>query len=149
MTLAGSSRDAKYGARTGFAGDMPDSNGASPPGLETEDLDAFTCVLTISGDARHFSKDVRSRATTAIAAGRTLVIVDLSDATHVSGPLAWEMSRANERLAWRGGRLTVVPGAAALDHIFDAFALHETPATFETRAEAVAAGPHAGNGGPG
>ena len=57
------------------------------------------------------------------------------------------MSRANERLAWRGGQLAVVPGVAPLESMFAAFGLHEAPAIHPTRAAALAAGPAGGGEG--
>ena len=138
------------------------TTGAQPHLLERE-LDPRTHIVQVRGDASLVTRDLRSRLAAATAAGRLTAIVDFSDATGVTSPVAWELSRANARLSWRGGQLLVVADAARLTPLLDAFALHRAPSVVSTFAAALAAAnvsvpaepgpgappePRSGNGGP-
>jgi anti-sigma regulatory factor (Ser/Thr protein kinase) len=74
-----------------------------------------------------------------MAAGRTGLVVDLSLATNVGGPIAWELSRAHERLLWRAGGVTVIFESSALEPLFDAFGLHRSPDVVPTLDAGLAA----------
>ena len=96
-------------------------------GLSEVALDARAHLMRVRGDASLVTRELRTAATAAIAAGRTVLIVDMSAATNVAGPVAWELSRAHERLIWRAGRVVVVFDSSALGPLFDTFGLHRTP----------------------
>ena len=96
-------------------------------GLSEVALDARAHLMRVRGDASLVTRELRTAATAAIAAGRTVLIVDMSAATDVGGPVAWELSRAHERLIWRAGRVIVVFDSPALGPLFDTFGLHRTP----------------------
>ena len=96
-------------------------------GLSEVALDARAHLMRVRGDASLVTREMRTAATDAVAEGRTILIVDMSAATNVGGPVAWELSRAHERLIWRAGRVIVVFDSSALGPLFDAFGLHRTP----------------------
>ena len=100
-------------------------------------LDRHVHLMRVAGDAFLLGRAVRSHAAEAVERGCTTAIVDLSAVTRIGGPLAWELSRAHERMLWRGGRIIVVADAAELEPLFDAFALHETPDIFASLAKAL------------
>lgn len=101
---------------------------ASPEnGLSEVPLDARAHLIRVRGDASRVARELRSAATAATAAGRTVLLVDLSHATQVGGPLAWELSRAHERLLWRAGRVIVIFDSSVLGPLFDTFGLHRPP----------------------
>jgi anti-sigma regulatory factor (Ser/Thr protein kinase) len=90
-------------------------------------LDSRTHLIRVRGDASLVARELRSAASAAVAAGRTGLVIDLLAATQVHGPLAWELSRAHERLLWRAGRVVVVSEYSGLESLFDAFGLHRSP----------------------
>lgn len=96
-------------------------------GLSEVALDARAHLLRVRGDASLVTRELRTAATAAMAARRSVLIVDLSAATNVGGPVAWELSRAHERLVWRAGRVIVVFDSSVLGPLFEAFGLHRTP----------------------
>ena len=96
-------------------------------GLAEVALDGQAHLLRVGGDASRVARELRTAATTAVAEGRTVLIVDLSTATGISGPLAWELTRAHTRLLWRSGRVVVIADPLALEPLFGAFALHHSP----------------------
>jgi anti-sigma regulatory factor (Ser/Thr protein kinase) len=109
-------------------------------GVLTEtDLDPRTHLIRVDGDASLVGRRVRSLTAAAVAAGRLSTIVDLTGATDVASPLAWELSRAHERLLWRGGQVVVIFDSTALESLFDAFGLHRAPDVVRTLDEGLAA----------
>jgi anti-sigma regulatory factor (Ser/Thr protein kinase) len=96
-------------------------------GLTEVALDGRAHLLRVRGDASCVARELRTAATDAMSEGRTAVIVDLSAATGIHGPLAWELTRAHARLLWRSGRVVVIADASALEPLFGAFALHRSP----------------------
>jgi hypothetical protein len=102
------------------------STGAAAQLHETE-LDSRTHLVRLTGDASGVARGLRPVVATAAAAGRVTIIVDLSEATGVDGPVAWELARAHARLQWRGGQLVTVGDPARLTPLFDAYALHSAP----------------------
>ena len=104
-----------------------------------ESLDDRTHLLRVNGDPVAVTSKFRALAAGAIAVGRRVLIVDLGGATRVEGPLAWELSRASERMSWRGGRLIVASGGHDVDGLFEAFALHRPPDVVTTVDDALAA----------
>jgi anti-sigma regulatory factor (Ser/Thr protein kinase) len=108
-------------------------------GLSEVALDERAHLLRVRGDASRVARELRSAATAAVATGRTIVIVDLSGATQIGGPLAWELSRAHERLLWRAGRVIVVFDSPLLGSLFDAFGLHRSPDVVPTLDAGLAA----------
>lgn len=109
------------------------------PDLEESELDSHTHLVCVRGDASLVTGELRSRLAAATAGGRLTAIVDLSEATEVTSPVAWELSRAHARLSWRGGQLVAVADVARLTPLLDAFALHQTPTVVPTFAAALAA----------
>jgi hypothetical protein len=108
------------------------------PGLTAEALDAQTHLLRVGGDPLAVRREMRTLATTAIVGGSRVLIVDIAGAESVESPLAWELTRADERLSWRGGRVIVVAGAHAIERLFDAFALHRAPEVVTSLGQALA-----------
>jgi anti-sigma regulatory factor (Ser/Thr protein kinase) len=108
-------------------------------GIAGTALDRRVHLITVDGDASTIGREVRSHAADAVESGRITAIVDLSAATRIGGPLAWELSRAHERSLWRGGQVIVVLDSGDLRPLFEAFALHRTPDVVATLAEALAA----------
>ena len=131
------SHDESRDRPTGPAGSIF-SAATAAPGLTEEALDPRTHLLRVRGDPYTIRGELRMRATSAIAGGCRALIVDLTAAEDVEGPLAWELSRANERLAWRGGRVVVVAGRHAIAALFDNFGLHRSPDVVTTLDDALA-----------
>ena len=102
-------------------------------------LDRRAHLIRVHGDASLVGREVRSHAARAVESGRLVAIVDLTDATRIGGPLAWELSRAHERLLWRGGHVVVVSDCPELQPLFDSFGQHRTPDVVATLAEALSA----------
>ena len=107
--------------------------------LHDAPLDDHTHLVRVSGGSPLAGRGIRSRIAGAVAAGRNTTIVDLSAATDVNGPLAWELSRAHERLLWRGGQVLVVSDPALMEPLFDTFGLHRSPDVVPTLADAKSA----------
>jgi hypothetical protein len=114
---------------------------SAPPqvGLTELALDARTHLISMHTDAPRARREMRSMAAAAVAAGRIVVIVDMTDAGRVGSSLAWELSRAHERLLWRGGELIAVYESSELESLFGAFALHRAPDVVPTLHDALAA----------
>src|SRR4051812_32697769 len=110
-----------------------------PDGIVGTALDEHVQLISVEGDASLVGREVRSHAASAVEAGRITAIVDLSAATRIGGPLAWELSRAHERLLWRGGQMVVVLESLELEPLFEAFGLHRTPDVVPTLGDALSA----------
>jgi anti-sigma regulatory factor (Ser/Thr protein kinase) len=108
-------------------------------GVSALALDGRTVLLRVRGDAPSIRNELRAAMRTAVATGHRGLIVELSGAGTITGAIAWELSRANERLRWRGGHVIVVSDAATLEPLFDAFALHSAPAVVTTLDDALTA----------
>lgn len=116
------------------------SHDATPEGILSETaLDARAHLIRIQGGAAVLGHDLRWLAIAAIAAKRVAVIVDLSEAVDVDSAVAYELSRAHERLLWRGGYVVAVSDPRPLERLFAAFALHRAPDVVPTLDDALAA----------
>lgn len=92
------------------------------------DLDENTHLVSVDGDASSIAREMRRRTASAVLSGRIFAIVDLTAATNLQSPLAWELTRAHDRLLWRGGELVVIAEQEVIEPLFDSFGLHRTPA---------------------
>jgi anti-sigma regulatory factor (Ser/Thr protein kinase) len=106
-------------------------------GIAGTALDEYVQLIRVEGDASVVGRELRSHAARAVESGRITLIVDLSAATWIGEPLAWELSRAHERLLWRGGQMVVVLGSEELDPLFAAFGLYRSPEVVPTMAQAL------------
>jgi anti-sigma regulatory factor (Ser/Thr protein kinase) len=111
---------------------------ALPWSIDDEEFGAGTQLVRLVGDSSEATRELRSTLACATAGGRLALVVDLTEATEVGGPLAWELCRAHERLLWRGGRLVAVADPAVLDPLLNAFGLHRAPDVYATRDDALA-----------
>ena len=108
-------------------------------GLTETPLDGRTHLMRVNGDASSLASELRSGAAAATASGRTALLIDLTSATEIGGPIAWELCRAHERLLWRAGGVTVIFDSAVLEPLFDAFGLHRSPDVVPTLDAGLAA----------
>jgi hypothetical protein len=102
-------------------------------------VDRRTHLIRVRDDASLVVDALRSMAAAAAAAGNTATIVDLSEATGVNGAFARQLSRAHERLLWRGGQLIVVFDPSSLEPMFDSLGPHRVPDVVPTLDDALAA----------
>ena len=108
-------------------------------GLTEVAIDARTHLLRVWGDASSVRREMRTAAVGAIAAGRTVLVVDMSESTGVGALVAQELVHLHERLLWRAGWAVVIFEPSVLGPLFDALGPHRSPDVVTTLGAGLAA----------
>src|SRR3954468_1725 len=104
-----------------------------------EQVDDATHVVAVRGEIDIFTApEFKERITSAIDAGRDLVVVDLGATTFIDSSSLGVLISAHRRLSGRDGRLIVACDVPAVTNTFKITGLDSVLELVPTRAEALA-----------
>jgi len=108
--------------------------------LHQETLDGTRFVVAVTGEIDLFTApELKAALLEAIDAGRTRVVVDLTDTTFLDSTALGVLIGTVKRLRARDGRLTLVNTDPNIARTFDITGLDQIFTICETRDEAIAA----------
>jgi anti-sigma B factor antagonist len=108
--------------------------------IRDEPVDADTHVLTVQGEIDIFTApEFKQALAVPIEAGRTNVVVDLTEVTFLDSSSLGVLIGAHKRLGLRGGKLTVVAEARPIVNTFKVTGLDGVFRLVKTRDQALQA----------
>jgi anti-sigma B factor antagonist len=108
--------------------------------IEDEPLHGELMVIKLQGEVDLYAApDLKEHVNSAIEGGKTLLILDLSEATFIDSTTLGILVSGMKRLRPRGGRLAVLCPDPTMAKIFDITGLNRMFSVHETREDAIAA----------
>jgi anti-sigma B factor antagonist len=108
--------------------------------IEDEPLHGDLMLIKLQGEVDLYAApDLKDHVNNAIEGGKTLLILDLSDATFIDSTTLGILVSGMKRLRPRGGRLAVLCPDPTMAKIFDITGLNRMFSVHETREDAIAA----------
>ena len=108
--------------------------------IEDEPLHGELMVIKLQGEVDLYAApDLKEHVNSAIESGKTLLILDLSEATFIDSTTLGILVSGMKRLRPRGGRLAVLCPDPTMAKIFDITGLNRMFSVHETREDAIAA----------
>ena len=97
-------------------------------------------IIKLQGEVDLYAApDLKEHVNSAIESGKTLLILDLSEATFIDSTTLGILVSGMKRLRPRGGRLAVLCPDPTMAKIFDITGLNRMFSVHETREDAIAA----------
>ena len=108
--------------------------------IQDEPLHGDLMLIKLQGEVDLYAApDLKDHVNNAIEGGKTLLILDLSDATFIDSTTLGILVSGMKRLRPRGGRLAVLCPDPTMAKIFDITGLNRMFSVHETREDAIAA----------
>ena len=108
--------------------------------IEDEPLHGDLMLIKLQGEVDLYAApDLKDHVNNAIEGGKTLLILDLSEATFIDSTTLGILVSGMKRLRPRGGRLAVLCPDPTMAKIFDITGLNRMFSVHETREDAIAA----------
>jgi anti-sigma B factor antagonist len=107
--------------------------------IADEPLHGELMVIKLQGEVDLYAApDLKEHVNSAIESGKTLLILDLSEATFIDSTTLGILVSGMKRLRPRGGRLAVLCPDPTMAKIFDITGLNRMFSVHETREDAIA-----------
>ena len=109
-----------------------------PFSVEDEEIDATTHVIDVAGEVDLYSApELKERVLSAIDAGKTRIVVDLSKTTFIDSTTLGVLVGGVKRLRTNDGELSLVCSDRNITKIFEITGLDRVFTIYSTRDEAV------------